>query len=130
MVFVNRKTELNWLEEAYRSSRAQLLVLYGRRRVGKTELLRGFCREKRHVFLLPHFSGCRMCIKAGSHCYWQRPGCRFWVAPQGSISPVAAAASRSFPGRLPPAGHSRPAGGGNGAGIPTPGSLHGRGTVY
>ncbi|MDK2888846.1 MAG: uncharacterized protein PWP72_1724 [Thermoanaerobacter sp.] len=52
------------------------------------------------------------------------------VAPQGSIPPVIAAALRSFPGRLPPAGHSRPAGGGNGAGIPTPGSLHGRGTVY
>ncbi|WP_027356906.1 ATP-binding protein [Desulfofundulus thermocisternus] len=53
MTFVNRKAELNWLEEAYRSGRAGLLVLYGRRQVGKTELLRFFCREKRHVFFVP-----------------------------------------------------------------------------
>ncbi|CEP69301.1 ATPase domain, prokaryote [Moorella glycerini] len=33
MVFVNRQTELNWLEEVYKSGCAQLLVLYGRQRV-------------------------------------------------------------------------------------------------
>lgn len=30
--------------------KGQLIVLYGRRRVGKTETLREFCRHKPHVF--------------------------------------------------------------------------------
>ena len=50
MIFVDRKAELDWLEEAYQNPRARLLIIYGRRRVGKTELLRVFCRGKRHVF--------------------------------------------------------------------------------
>ena len=31
---------------------AALFVLYGRRRVGKTELLAQFCRDKRHIFFV------------------------------------------------------------------------------
>ena len=38
-MFVNRKPELTHLEELYQSDRAELFILYGRRRVGKTELL-------------------------------------------------------------------------------------------
>ncbi len=50
--FVNRERELASLEQAYASDNAELYVLYGRRRVGKTELLREFCRGKRHVFFV------------------------------------------------------------------------------
>ncbi len=32
--------------------RAELVVLYGRRRVGKTELLRTFCQDKPHIFFV------------------------------------------------------------------------------
>ena len=48
--FIGRKQELDFLESKYAEDRAQLIVLYGRRRVGKTETLREFCREKPHVF--------------------------------------------------------------------------------
>lgn len=51
-MFVNRVRELNLLEQSYHSNRAELFVLYGRRRVGKTELLRAFCQGKRHVFYI------------------------------------------------------------------------------
>jgi uncharacterized protein len=34
-MFLNRTRELAWLKECYQSGRAELLVLYGRRRVGK-----------------------------------------------------------------------------------------------
>ena len=51
-MFVNREEELAFLEKHYRSSRAELFVLYGRRRVGKTELLRVFCQDKAHVFFI------------------------------------------------------------------------------
>lgn len=49
-VFINRTLELRSLEERFHDSRAQLFVLYGRRRVGKTELLRTFCQGKPHVY--------------------------------------------------------------------------------
>ncbi len=51
-MFVNRVSELALLEKHYNSGRAGLFVLYGRRRVGKTELLAHFCEGKRHVFFV------------------------------------------------------------------------------
>jgi hypothetical protein len=45
-MFINRYAELANLEARYRSERAELFVLYGRRRVGKTELLRHFCASR------------------------------------------------------------------------------------
>ena len=51
-MFVNRVSELHLLEKHYQSGRAELFVLYGRRRVGKTELLVHFCQGKRHVFFV------------------------------------------------------------------------------
>lgn len=50
--FIDREAELSALEELWRSPRPELLVLYGRRRVGKTELLRRFCQGKPAVFFL------------------------------------------------------------------------------
>ena len=49
-MFVNRIAELRLLEQRYTSDQAELFVLYGRRRVGKTELLAHFCEDKRHIF--------------------------------------------------------------------------------
>lgn len=49
-MFINRRAELDLLEERYASEKAELFVLYGRRRVGKTELLAQFCQGKRHIF--------------------------------------------------------------------------------
>ena len=51
-MFVNRQKELQLLEERYSSNQAELFVLYGRRRVGKTELLTRFCQDKRHIFFV------------------------------------------------------------------------------
>lgn len=49
-MFIGRHDELQFLEEKYRSAGGQLIVLYGRRRVGKTETLRKFCQNKQHVY--------------------------------------------------------------------------------
>lgn len=49
-MFIGREEELNFLEDRYNSADGQLIVLYGRRRVGKTELLRQFCQDKEHIF--------------------------------------------------------------------------------
>ena len=49
-MFIGREAELNFLEEKYGADGGQLIVLYGRRRVGKTETLREFCKDKPHIF--------------------------------------------------------------------------------
>ena len=49
-MFIGREAELKFLQDRYDDEKAQLIVLYGRRRVGKTETLREFCRQKPHVF--------------------------------------------------------------------------------
>ncbi len=51
-LFIGRDRELDVLTELYDSGRAELFVLYGRRRVGKTELLQQFCSGRRAVYFL------------------------------------------------------------------------------
>jgi AAA+ ATPase superfamily predicted ATPase len=51
-VFIGRQRELAFLEELHASGKPELFVLYGRRRVGKTELLQQFCRGRRAVYFL------------------------------------------------------------------------------
>lgn len=55
-MFIGRESELSFLENKYKSDKGQLIVLYGRRRIGKTETLKQFCRDKPHVFF-----SCREC---------------------------------------------------------------------
>ena len=49
-MFIGREAELNFLNDKYNAKGGQLVVLYGRRRVGKTETLREFCKGKPHIF--------------------------------------------------------------------------------
>lgn len=51
-MFVNRLAELELLDKAFNSGKAEFFVLYGRRRVGKTELLSHFCEGKRAIFFV------------------------------------------------------------------------------
>lgn len=50
--FIGRQRELDVLEDLYESGDPELFVLYGRRRVGKTELLQRFCEGRRAVYFL------------------------------------------------------------------------------
>lgn len=49
-MFIGRESELKFLQDKYEETKGQLIVLYGRRRVGKTETLREFCNGKPHIF--------------------------------------------------------------------------------
>jgi uncharacterized protein len=49
-MFIGRQAELEFLSDKYTSDSGQLIILYGRRRIGKTELLREFCKDKPHIF--------------------------------------------------------------------------------
>lgn len=48
--FIGREEEIRALESAYKSDEFQMAVIYGRRRIGKTTLLRKFCSGKKAVF--------------------------------------------------------------------------------
>lgn len=50
MPFLDRQKELAALERAWASGRAEMVILYGRRRVGKSELLSKFLLDKPHVY--------------------------------------------------------------------------------
>lgn len=49
-MFIGRENELKNLNELYQQNKFQLFVLYGRRRIGKTTLIREFLRDKKGIF--------------------------------------------------------------------------------
>jgi len=51
-MFVNRVQELGYLGERAQARGGELVLLYGRRRVGKSALLREFCAGRAHVYYL------------------------------------------------------------------------------
>jgi uncharacterized protein len=52
MPFIGREDELSFLEEKWKNPKAQLIVLWGKRRVGKTELVKQFIADKHSVYFL------------------------------------------------------------------------------
>jgi AAA+ ATPase superfamily predicted ATPase len=51
-MFIARKSELAKLERLYKKDEFQLVIIYGRRRVGKTALIREFCKDKKTIFFI------------------------------------------------------------------------------
>jgi uncharacterized protein len=51
-LFFDREQELQFLEKHYETQTAELIVLYGRRRVGKSELTLNFSKNKPHIYFL------------------------------------------------------------------------------
>lgn len=52
MKFIDREKELNSLNDCWASKEPQLIVIYGRRRIGKTELIKQFIKDKPHIYFL------------------------------------------------------------------------------
>ena len=52
MEFTGRKKELGILEEEYKKDGARLIILYGRRRIGKTRLVEEFLKGKEGLYYL------------------------------------------------------------------------------
>lgn len=82
-MFIGREEELNFLEDRYNSADGQLVVLYGRRRVGKTELLRQFCQDKEHIFILAQKLLMKNSLKRLVSDYWKKsPGGKIYYSLQ------------------------------------------------
>ena len=52
MRFVNRELELDFLNKKWRKNSAQLIIIYGKRRIGKTEIAIQFAKNKPHIYFL------------------------------------------------------------------------------
>jgi len=50
--FVNRKSELKALNSEYKKPMFNFYPIYGRRRIGKTELIKQFIQDKPHIYFL------------------------------------------------------------------------------
>ncbi|MFH1422140.1 MAG: ATP-binding protein, partial [Planctomycetota bacterium] len=50
--FINRERELEFLESRYRSGNPEFIILYGRRRIGKTRLITEFLQDKTGIYFL------------------------------------------------------------------------------
>ncbi|CAG0973080.1 MAG: ATP-binding protein [Candidatus Methanoperedens sp.] len=57
-LFIDRKEEIQYLEDRYIQAGFDFFVIYGRRRIGKTELIKNFVSNKPHIYML--------CNKAGT----------------------------------------------------------------
>jgi AAA+ ATPase superfamily predicted ATPase len=70
-MFVDRETELALLQQAWISERAELMVVYGRRRVGKTALLRAFCTDRLHTFWVASLNSEAILRHSFTNALWQ-----------------------------------------------------------
>ena len=52
MKFINREIELKALKDKWAKGSSQLIIVYGKRRVGKTELIKQFIKDKEAVYFL------------------------------------------------------------------------------
>ena len=59
-MFLGRRRELGQLNALFDERKFQLFILYGRRRVGKTALLKEFCRDKESIFYSAQLSNDKM----------------------------------------------------------------------
>jgi AAA+ ATPase superfamily predicted ATPase len=80
MKFVNRKEELEYLEKVYKEEQARFLIVYGRRRIGKTELLRHFSHDKKHLFFSSDLSSEQEQLRQFSEKIYQLTGEAFLLS--------------------------------------------------
>ncbi len=65
--FVDRRRELDFLEKNYTEKKSSLIIIYGRRRIGKTELIKEFIKNKPHIYFLADNRGDYQNLKEMQH---------------------------------------------------------------
>ncbi len=76
MKFYNRKNELGLLEKIYKNTnkKFQLCVIYGRRRVGKTELAGHFIKQKKGIYLFIEVKSNALLLNELAQCFEKELG--------------------------------------------------------
>ena len=63
--FIGRATEMSFLNQYYNMPGSRMVVVYGGKDVGKTELIREFCKDKKAYYYLA-----RACSEREQCCQW------------------------------------------------------------
>ncbi|MEM3267153.1 MAG: ATP-binding protein [Conexivisphaerales archaeon] len=66
MHFIDREEEIRLLESAYASNRSQLILIHGRRRIGKTRLLKEFIKDRQSRYFYVPLGGLQTVLDAFS----------------------------------------------------------------
>lgn len=82
--FINRKLELAFLERTFQRDQAQMAVLWGRRRVGKTSLLRHFSQNKRVFYHVGTLSTEKLALER-----WSAGAAEFFQDAVLAVQPLA-----------------------------------------
>ena len=71
-MFLCREKELSELNKKYDSNKFECIVIYGRRRVGKTSLINEFCKGKPTIFFSALNSNAKENLEALSQAIYQK----------------------------------------------------------
>jgi len=63
IIFVDREEELKSLEEVYSSGKSALVIIYGRRRIGKTFLINFFARSRDSIYLIVNYEDRELALR-------------------------------------------------------------------
>jgi len=88
MAFYGRGAELGKLDEMYRSGAFEFAVIYGRRRVGKTSLIREFIKGRRAVFFTANESTAADNLLSLSRCIGGKSAAPVFGDYEGALSAV------------------------------------------
>ncbi len=77
--FFDRERELKYLNKLYETQAFKLFVLYGRRRVGKTELLKEFLKKKKGIYILCTDESLEENIKEFKNKFYELTGNEFFL---------------------------------------------------
>ncbi len=64
-MLLGRTAELKYLKNNYEKEGSQLVILYGRKNIGKTELIKEFCADKSYSYYLA-----KQCSEYEQICQW------------------------------------------------------------
>jgi len=88
LLFHGRKTELEKLNEMYHSANFEFVVIYGRRRVGKTTLIREFVKNKKTVFFVASESTSADNLISLSRCIGGKSSAPVFRDYEGALSAI------------------------------------------
>lgn len=74
-MFIGRENELNTLNKLYNSDKFEFVVIYGRRRVGKTSLINKFAKDKDTIFFTGVETNAKQNLDNFSRCIFEFNTC-------------------------------------------------------
>ena len=83
-MFIGRKYELDKLNQLYATDRFEFAVIYGRRRVGKSTLIKEFCKDKKAIYYMGMEAASQSNIDSLSAAIWDFEGRKLPAPSYGS----------------------------------------------